>query len=126
VLRKGDTEVYSATYGNCVSKATTIHAEDFFDEDARGGDLFNYLEHLKKEQDDLVQGMAGMSLEPSGPQLELCLYITLQPCHKSADNTPDKSCTEKLINLFQYFLAELELNPFKFVVKPTFIFKVRI
>jgi hypothetical protein len=125
VLRKGDTELYSATYCNDVSQTPTKHAEEFFDEDARELDRFNYLEHLKKEQDDLVQRMAGMSVEPSGP-LELCLYITLQPCHKSVDNTPNKSCTEKLTNLYQYFTSNLKLNNFKFVVKPTFIYKVRI
>jgi pyrimidine deaminase RibD-like protein len=106
VLRKGNTEVYSArVYKNYWSRSTTRHAEEFFEEDVRLGNLGKELREIRR-------------FSTSDP-LEMYMYITYQPCHYSTRKTPGKSCSDLLVKLNQEVFKRWNI---KFVVKPTLIY----
>ena len=124
-LEKAGRTVYSALYENCPAKEETKHAEEFMCEDP---ELQRELKNLIREGRATQQGqnhdpVAGLSEELGGMDLEgpkLVVYLTMQPCHKSTNNTPAKSCCETLLKFKENYLdPSIEL-----VIKPTFIHKV--
>ena len=122
-LEKAGRTVYSALYKNCPGKETTKHAEEFMCEDRELKNLIGEGPATQQGQKHdpvavVSEGLGGMNLE--GPKL--VVYLTMQPCHKSADKTPDKSCCDTLIKFKEKYLdpAGAEL-----VIKPTFLFRVR-
>ena len=64
----------------------------------------------------------GLGTKFQKKQQQLVVFMTYQPCHKSADETPDKSCCDTLIKFKEKYLdpAGTEL-----VIKLLFIYKVR-
>lgn len=129
VLKKGENVEYKAIYENCViNEGIKTHAEEFFDEDARNGKLKEILEG--PDIDGVTAGVEHVNIKENSSQaapsesntLKLCMYITLQPCHKSTPAN-EKSCTDRLITLYR---DRLKPRGIEFVVKPTFIHKVSI
>ena len=125
-LKKAGRTVYSALYYNWPAEKTTKHAEELMCEDPG---LKWRLKNLIREGPATQQGqkpdpVAGLSkrlgrMDLKGPKL--VVYLTMQPCHKSTNNTPDKSCCETLLKFKENYL---DPSGIKLVIKPTFIHKV--
>ena len=123
-LREGGEVAYSAIYDSCHDK--TIHAEEFMCNDPR---LIEKLEKLggsatQQGHTNSVDELSHVGLDPKSQkkQQQLVVFLTYQPCHKSADKTPDRSCCDTLIKFKEKYLdpAGTEL-----VIKLLFVYKVR-
>ncbi|XP_031558335.1 uncharacterized protein LOC116294810 [Actinia tenebrosa] len=104
VIKSGTTEIESFMYTNQPGLSTTKHAEEFFYEDVKCGRLSNTLYVWRSVYECL----------------EICMYITYQPCHFSTRKTPGKSCSSQMVKLYEDVLKPMNI---KFVIKPTLIYK---
>ena len=100
--------LWISSYTNCCScfQDVKVHAEDLVIQDSSNSQEGCLGDFLKSEEAKDANTMI--------------IYLTLQPCHRSAKNTPLKSCTEKLI---KFYKEKLQPRCISLVVKPTFIYK---
>ena len=84
------------------------HAEDFLLEDATSNN--------KNSLGSVLKGFQSSDRKSR----VLTLYITYQPCHESAENSLQKSCTETVKKLYN---EHLKPKGVKLIIKPTHIFK---
>ena len=120
VLKEDDKQIiWISSFTNCCQcindgeggkkkKKKKKHAEEFLLEDA-----------ASNNKDSLGSVLKGFKLSDTKSR-ELTLYITYQPCHKSAEKSSQKSCTETVKKLYN---EHLKPKGVKLIIKPTHIFK---
>ena len=115
VLREGSQQIWISSFTNCCQCINDgeggkkkKHAEEFLLEDAAADN-----------QNSLGSVLNGFQPE-DGKSRALTLYITYQPCHESAENSMQKSCTETVIKLYK---ETLKPKGIKLIIKPTHILK---
>lgn len=150
-LQKAGREAYTALYDNCYAKEKHAEDFMWEDDELIKelkkmranpvGGLCEGYEGLSFEKSKERGGLfytagarqtggqcEGRSGRPGSPRKEdrekpkLVVYLTLQPCHYSVKNTPDKSCCETLI---KFKKEHLDPSGTKLVIKPTFLLMVR-
>ena len=113
VLQENGERIWISSFTNCCQcimygRKVKKHAEEFLLEDAASNNensLGSILESFERSD---TKSKA------------LTLYITYQPCHKSAENSMEKSCTETVIKLYN---EHLKPKGVKLIIKPTHILK---